>query len=512
MPYVSDAQRRYFNVNRYKLEAEGVDVDEWNKSTKGKKLPKHVKKSAEGPAVPSYQKITINGVDRTGDPTAAQQVPDAAVQRRERFRAAKAPGGLLGPDRTWISSNAEKYMPGSNGMVDNGPGVATTNTRDAGALARQQEMPNGRDAFSSSNRLDVGSLASKARNLWNNNKAISSLSSMPADPWATTMQAGQNPAGNHAATPSLTAGLPSKGLNPALLGALLGAGGGALAGAVRPGKRGRLRSMLIGGLAGGAAGGAAGLGYSKMGFSLVSVLPSAVGRATAAGMGYGDNADVGARAAQAGHVALPAGVAAQAQTAGLGSGVANAAESAGQSYGHFFRDNLSRAVSGLQSAHQQAGESVRRMLQPAIDRGMGTDSTGYDRVNEASALTRSGNVQRDLANSTSQLFGMQPARQTTLPTSLNQTPAEYALRGPEPLVPSRAGGGLDPRIIGALLGAGGGALAGAVRPGKRGRLQSMLLGGLAGGAVGGVAGHGYSKLGAETPALTYERRPKSQSV
>lgn len=39
MPYKSEAQRRYFNVNRKKLEAQGVDVDEWNQASKGKKLP-----------------------------------------------------------------------------------------------------------------------------------------------------------------------------------------------------------------------------------------------------------------------------------------------------------------------------------------------------------------------------------------------------------------------------------------------------------------------------------------
>ena len=44
MPYKSDAQRRYFNANRDELEAEGVDVDEWNKSSKGKKLPEKVTK------------------------------------------------------------------------------------------------------------------------------------------------------------------------------------------------------------------------------------------------------------------------------------------------------------------------------------------------------------------------------------------------------------------------------------------------------------------------------------
>jgi hypothetical protein len=41
MPYQSEAQRRYFNANKKKLESSGVDVDEWNKSSKGKKLPEY---------------------------------------------------------------------------------------------------------------------------------------------------------------------------------------------------------------------------------------------------------------------------------------------------------------------------------------------------------------------------------------------------------------------------------------------------------------------------------------
>lgn len=35
MPYKSLKQERYFNANRSKLEAQGVDVDEWNKASKG---------------------------------------------------------------------------------------------------------------------------------------------------------------------------------------------------------------------------------------------------------------------------------------------------------------------------------------------------------------------------------------------------------------------------------------------------------------------------------------------
>lgn len=60
MPYKSDAQRRYFNANRKKLEAQGVDVDHWNEVSKGKKLPEKAssvqalaKQAAE--ATPEYK-------------------------------------------------------------------------------------------------------------------------------------------------------------------------------------------------------------------------------------------------------------------------------------------------------------------------------------------------------------------------------------------------------------------------------------------------------------------------
>ncbi len=39
MPYKSLAQEKYFNANRGKLEAQGVDVSEWNAASKGS-LPK----------------------------------------------------------------------------------------------------------------------------------------------------------------------------------------------------------------------------------------------------------------------------------------------------------------------------------------------------------------------------------------------------------------------------------------------------------------------------------------
>jgi len=44
MPYKSQAQRKYFHANRKKLERQGVNISEWDKASKGKRLPKKVKK------------------------------------------------------------------------------------------------------------------------------------------------------------------------------------------------------------------------------------------------------------------------------------------------------------------------------------------------------------------------------------------------------------------------------------------------------------------------------------
>ena len=44
MPYKSKKQEAYFNANRKKLEAQGVNVDEWNSASKGKKLPARASK------------------------------------------------------------------------------------------------------------------------------------------------------------------------------------------------------------------------------------------------------------------------------------------------------------------------------------------------------------------------------------------------------------------------------------------------------------------------------------
>jgi len=49
MPYKSQAQEAYFNIHRKELEKKGVNVSEWNKESKGMKLPKKVKKKSTKP-------------------------------------------------------------------------------------------------------------------------------------------------------------------------------------------------------------------------------------------------------------------------------------------------------------------------------------------------------------------------------------------------------------------------------------------------------------------------------
>lgn len=63
MPYVSDAQRRYFNANREKLEAEGVDVDEWNQASEGKSLPERAKKKKK-PEKQALDSVSIDTLQR----------------------------------------------------------------------------------------------------------------------------------------------------------------------------------------------------------------------------------------------------------------------------------------------------------------------------------------------------------------------------------------------------------------------------------------------------------------
>ena len=44
MPYKSEAQRKFFHANKKKLVKQGVDIKEWDKESKGLKLPEKVNK------------------------------------------------------------------------------------------------------------------------------------------------------------------------------------------------------------------------------------------------------------------------------------------------------------------------------------------------------------------------------------------------------------------------------------------------------------------------------------
>jgi hypothetical protein len=45
VPFKSEAQRRYFEANKLKLKKQGVDVKEWEESSRGLKLPERAPKT-----------------------------------------------------------------------------------------------------------------------------------------------------------------------------------------------------------------------------------------------------------------------------------------------------------------------------------------------------------------------------------------------------------------------------------------------------------------------------------
>jgi hypothetical protein len=44
VPFKSKAQAAYFNIHKKELQKQGVDVNEWNSASKGKKLPARIKR------------------------------------------------------------------------------------------------------------------------------------------------------------------------------------------------------------------------------------------------------------------------------------------------------------------------------------------------------------------------------------------------------------------------------------------------------------------------------------
>lgn len=106
MPYVSDKQRKFFNVaeNRAKLTAEGVDVDEWNQSSKGLKLPETAPKKRKKRALDG-----LLDMDRDDllDKLAHMELRNRFVQRAKE--ALKLPDSMSG---------AMSALGGAGGAVD----------------------------------------------------------------------------------------------------------------------------------------------------------------------------------------------------------------------------------------------------------------------------------------------------------------------------------------------------------------------------------------------------------
>lgn len=64
MPFKSQKQEAFMNANKSKMESQGVDVDEFNQASKGKKLP--VKKSAPMPHGSGKPLINLQGMMNDG--------------------------------------------------------------------------------------------------------------------------------------------------------------------------------------------------------------------------------------------------------------------------------------------------------------------------------------------------------------------------------------------------------------------------------------------------------------
>mgnify|MGYP003627880836 CR=1 FL=1 len=107
MPYKSEAQRRYFNANRDKLKGEGVDVDEWNASSKGKKLPEKVGGSpATRLLAGGHVDIPVTEFDFDG---MVPQGDGSKESEHSRAEAVKIIADMFSTDKyDWLDETSEK--------------------------------------------------------------------------------------------------------------------------------------------------------------------------------------------------------------------------------------------------------------------------------------------------------------------------------------------------------------------------------------------------------------------
>jgi hypothetical protein len=80
MPYKSKAQEAYFNIHKKELEKKGVNVDEWNKESKGKDLP-----AKKGTTV----SITVKSNKKGAGAPIADKAMKAAMEMKGKIVQAK---------------------------------------------------------------------------------------------------------------------------------------------------------------------------------------------------------------------------------------------------------------------------------------------------------------------------------------------------------------------------------------------------------------------------------------
>jgi len=110
MPYKSEAQRKYFNANRDKLEAEGVDVDEWNEASKGKDMPEKKAYAADTSFADDYDDTQLREA-------LAERVRMIAQLRAHRDSLLDAQSGYMPEKKAMSDLNKRMLIGGGIGGV-----------------------------------------------------------------------------------------------------------------------------------------------------------------------------------------------------------------------------------------------------------------------------------------------------------------------------------------------------------------------------------------------------------
>lgn len=113
MPYKSKAQAAYFHAHEKEMEQQGVDVAEWDKSSKGKKLPEKVEEDKKE-AYAKYAQIYINAVSEKLADMAVPDVLKDAFKKEDAADAKKL--------KVEVVPNPKLIMPSMKAMIDEGKG------------------------------------------------------------------------------------------------------------------------------------------------------------------------------------------------------------------------------------------------------------------------------------------------------------------------------------------------------------------------------------------------------